>query len=119
MLALVTFPLALAASAGAFLLAQELLHDRGYVAPAYPPVAITDPGAARAVVGTALLLTAYALIALGLGTVLRHAGAAIAASVAVVFLPLLASARSPITSRRASSSSRRSRGWRSSRRPAG
>jgi ABC-2 type transport system permease protein len=89
-LALVTFPLALAASAGAFLIAQDLLRDGGYVAPAYPPVEITDPGAARAVVGTALLLTAYALIALGIGTLLRHSGAAIAASVAVVFLPLLA-----------------------------
>lgn len=88
-LVLATFPLALAASAGAFLVAQPLLHDGGYVAPAYPPVSITDPAAARAVVGTALLLTAYALIALGIGTVVRHSGAAIASGVAIVFLPLL------------------------------
>jgi ABC-2 type transport system permease protein len=53
----VTFPLALGASVTAFLIAQSLLHERGYVAPAYPPVSITDPDAARAVVGTALLLT--------------------------------------------------------------
>ena len=52
-LGLVTFPLALIASAAAFMIAQSLLHDRGYVAPAYPPVSITDSGAARAVVGTA------------------------------------------------------------------
>jgi ABC-type transport system involved in multi-copper enzyme maturation permease subunit len=88
-LGLVTFPVALAASAIAFLITQPLLRDGGYVAPAYPPVSITDPGAARAVVGTALLLTAYALITLGIGTVLRHSGASIAAGVAIVFLPLL------------------------------
>jgi ABC-2 type transport system permease protein len=88
-LTLVTFPVALAACAIAFLITQPLLHDGGYVAPAYPPVSITDPGAARAVVGTALLLTAYALITLGIGTVLCHSGASIAAGVAIVFLPLL------------------------------
>ena len=88
-LSLVTFPAALAASVLAFVIAQPLLQDGGYVAPAYPPVSITDPGAARAVVGTALLLTAYALIALGIGTALRHSGATIATGIAVVFVPLL------------------------------
>jgi len=88
-LVLATFPVALAASAVGFVLAQSLLRDRGYVAPAYPPVSLTDPEALRAVVGTALLLTAYALIALGIGTVLRHTGATIAAAIAVVFVPLL------------------------------
>jgi ABC-2 type transport system permease protein len=45
--------------------------------------------AARAVVGTALLLTAYALLALGIGTILRHSGATIATGVGILFLPLL------------------------------
>ena len=84
-----SFPLALAASAASFLIAQSLLHERGYVAPAYPPVSITDPEAARAVVGTALLLTAYCLVALGVATALRSTGASIAAGVGLVFLPLL------------------------------
>jgi ABC-2 type transport system permease protein len=88
-LSVVVFPLALVTSAAAFVVAQSLLHDRGYVAPAYPPVSITDPGAARAVVGTALLLTAYALIALGIGTILRHSGATIATGVGLLFLPVL------------------------------
>jgi ABC-2 type transport system permease protein len=88
-LGLVAFLVALAASAASFLIGQELLHDRGFVPPAYPPVELTDPEAARAVAGTALLLTAYALTALGIGTALRHTGAAIGAGVAVVFLPIL------------------------------
>jgi ABC-2 type transport system permease protein len=88
-LILVTFPTALAASVLGFVAAMPLLRDGGYRAPAYPPVSITDPDAARAVVGTALLLTAYALIALGIGTTLRHSGAAIAAGIAVVFVPVL------------------------------
>jgi hypothetical protein len=83
----VVFPLALAASAAAFVITQSLLHDRGYVAPAYPPVELTDPEAARAVVGTALLLTAYALLALGVGTILRHSGATIATVCGLLFLP--------------------------------
>jgi hypothetical protein len=87
--ALVIFPLALGASAAAFLVAQSLLHERGYVAPAYPSVSLTDPAAARAVAGTALLLTAYCLIALGLGTTLRHSGVSIAAGIGIVLLPLL------------------------------
>jgi ABC-2 type transport system permease protein len=84
-----SFPLALGASAAAYVIAQSLLRGRGYVAPAYPPVSITDPDAVRAVVGTALLLTAYCLIALGIGTALRHSGASIAAGIGLVFLPLL------------------------------
>jgi ABC-2 type transport system permease protein len=88
-LILATFPAALAASALAFIAGMPLLRDGGYRAPAYPPVSITDPAAARAVVGTALLLTAYALIALGIGTILRHSGATIAAGIGVVFVPLL------------------------------
>ena len=88
-LSLVTFPLALIASALAFVLAQSLLHERGFVAPAYPPVSITDPEAARAVVGTGLLLTAYALMALGIGTILRHSGATISTCTGLVFVPLL------------------------------
>ena len=88
-LSIVVFPLALAASAAAFVITQSLLHDRGYVAPAYPPVELTDPAAARAVVGTALLITAYALIALGVGTILRHSGATIATVSGLLFLPFL------------------------------
>jgi hypothetical protein len=87
--AAVSFPLALGASAAAYVIGQSLLHERGYVAPAYPAVSIVDAEAARAVVGTALLLTAYCLIALGIATALRHSGVSIAAGIGLVFLPLL------------------------------
>jgi ABC-2 type transport system permease protein len=88
-LSVVVFPVALASSAVGFVSAQSLLRDKGYAPPAYPVVSITDPSAARAVTGTALLLTAYALIALGIGTILRHSGATIATGVGLLFLPLL------------------------------
>ena len=88
-LSLATFPLALVASAAAFLVAQPLLHDGGYRGPAYPSVSITDPGAARAVVGTAILLTVYAVIALGIATILRHSGVTVATGIGLVLLPLL------------------------------
>ena len=81
---------------------------------------ITDPEAARAVVGTGLLLTAYALIALGIGTILRHSGATIAVGVGLLFLPVLFLGAFPEHIANAHrSSSRRSPAWRSSRRPTG
>jgi ABC-2 type transport system permease protein len=95
-LALATFPPALVTSSIAFVVAQPLLRDRGYTAPAYPAVSLTDPGAVRAVAGTALLLTAYALIALGIGTVLRHTGATIATGFALIFLPVLMLSMLPV-----------------------
>jgi hypothetical protein len=85
----VMLPLGVASSAVAFVIAEPLLHDGGYVAPAYPPVSLTDPEAVRAVVGTGLLLTAYALLALGVGTILRHSGATIATGTGLLFLPFL------------------------------
>jgi ABC-type transport system involved in multi-copper enzyme maturation permease subunit len=88
-LCIAVFPVALVAAAVGFVPAQSLLRANGYAPPAYAEVSLTDPTAIRAVVGTALLLTAYAVIALGLGTILRHSGATIAAGVGVLFLPLL------------------------------
>jgi ABC-type transport system involved in multi-copper enzyme maturation permease subunit len=88
-LSVVVFPLALVSSALGFVAAQSLLRDNGYVEPAYPAVSLTDPGALRGVFGTALLLTVYALIALGIGTLLRHSGATIATGAGLLFLPLL------------------------------
>jgi hypothetical protein len=88
-LSAVVLPIALVASALGFVAAQQLLRANGYEPPAYAKVSVTDPTAARAVVGTALLLTAYALIALGIGTILRHSGATIATGVGLLFLPLL------------------------------
>jgi ABC-type transport system involved in multi-copper enzyme maturation permease subunit len=76
-------------SASAFLIAQQLLRDRGYEPPAYPLVSITDPPAARAAAGSALLLTILALIALGIATVIRHSGTTIATAIGLLFVPLL------------------------------
>jgi ABC-type transport system involved in multi-copper enzyme maturation permease subunit len=88
-LSIVVFPIALLSAAAGFVAAQSLLRDNGYKPPAYAEVSLTDPTAARAVIGTALLLTAYALTALGIGTILRHSGATIATGVGLLFLPLL------------------------------
>jgi ABC-type transport system involved in multi-copper enzyme maturation permease subunit len=88
-LSAVVFPIALVSSGVAFVIAQSLLHDRGYVPPAYPFISITDGPAARAVLGTALLLTILALIALGIATVIRHSGATIATGIGLLFVPLL------------------------------
>lgn len=89
-LTVATLPVALLASAAAFVVAQPSLRGAGYVAPAYPPVPLTSPGALRAIAGTALLLSAYGLLALGMGAIVRHSGAAIALTLALLFVPFIA-----------------------------
>jgi hypothetical protein len=59
--------LALASSLTAFFVGQRLLRDNGYAPPAYPEWTLQDGPAQRAVFGSALLLTAIALLSLGVG----------------------------------------------------
>lgn len=79
----------LVASFASFLLAQPVLRNNGYVAPAYPPPSLVTEPVLRAIVGTALFLTLLALLGLALGIVLRRTGGAITALVAVTFVPLI------------------------------
>jgi ABC-2 type transport system permease protein len=83
-------PVSVVACATAFLVAQPSLRAAGYVAPAYPPVSLSDPAAVRAVAGTALLLSIYALLALGVGATVRHSGATIALTLGLLFVPFIA-----------------------------
>jgi hypothetical protein len=75
------------ASIVSFLTAQPLLHGGGFVPPAYPIVTLADPGVLRAVLGTALFLTALALFAFGIGGVVRHTGGAATIALGVVLVP--------------------------------
>ena len=76
-----------AASALSFVIAQPLLHERGFVPPAYPIVLLTDAVALRAVVGTTLYLTLLALMAVGVGAIVRHPAAAMTSAVGLVLVP--------------------------------
>ena len=116
-LSVVVFPSALLASAVGFVIAQSLLHDRGYVAPAYPPVSITDPGAARAVSApvscSRRTRSSPSASARSCVTPARRSPPASGSS----SCRFCSSVRFRSTSRGASRSSRRSPAWRSSRRP--
>jgi hypothetical protein len=63
-----------------FFLAQAILsgHQRG--------LSLAHPGAVRGVLAAGLVLPACALVAVGIGAVVRHTAGAIAAAIAVVFL---------------------------------
>jgi hypothetical protein len=76
-----------AASVFSFLIAQPLLHDGGFVPPAYPYVSLADPSAIRAVLGTALFLTLLALFALGVAAIVRHTAATMTVVVALSLVP--------------------------------
>jgi ABC-2 type transport system permease protein len=84
---LVALAVGSAASVLSFLIAQPLLHDGGYVGPAYPVVALTDAPVIRAVAGTAIYLTLLALFAVGVAGIVRHTATAMTLVVALVLVP--------------------------------
>jgi ABC-2 type transport system permease protein len=70
----------IAASFGAFFVGQAILSSKGISA------GISDPGALRAVLGAGLYLAVLGLLALGLGTLIRHSAGAIAAVFGLIFV---------------------------------
>jgi ABC-2 type transport system permease protein len=82
----------LVAGATSFMLGQPILHGNGFVpAQGYPLVSLTDPAAARAVVGTAMYLGVIAVLAFAVGTIVRRAGSAIAVVLTILFAPAIVS----------------------------
>jgi ABC-2 type transport system permease protein len=79
----------LAATATSFVAGQRVLRDNGYSPPGYPEWTLHDGAAQRAVLGSALLLAAIALLALGIGAIFRHSAAAISSLLALLFVPLI------------------------------
>ena len=73
----------LAAALAAFLVGQSILSGEGL------DIALGDPGVARAVLGSALYLSAVGLLGLGLGALLRSTAAAVAGLFGVLFGPQL------------------------------
>jgi ABC-2 type transport system permease protein len=88
----IAFVVGLAAGTASFLAGQPILHGNGFTgAQGYPAVSLADGPAARAVVGTALYLVAIALLALGVGAVVRRSGAAIGALLGLLYVPMIVS----------------------------
>jgi ABC-2 type transport system permease protein len=80
----------------AFLAAQPILHDNGFVAAnGYPPLSLGDADTIRAVGGSAVYLALLALLSLGVGAILRHTAAAVTTVLALMFVPLLAAGLLP------------------------
>ena len=78
----------LATSVLSFLVCQPLLHASGFRPPAYPIVALTEPAVVRAVTGTALYLTALAVLGLAAGAIARHAAPSITALAGPLLAPV-------------------------------
>ena len=83
----VTFAAGLVATALAFPLAQDTLRSNGFRPPAFPDLSLLEGAAPRAVVGSALLLSLVAVLALAVGALLRSSAGAITAVVVLVILP--------------------------------
>jgi ABC-type transport system involved in multi-copper enzyme maturation permease subunit len=82
-LGLTTLVLCLPATLAAFLVGQSILSAERL------DIALSHPGVARAVLGSALYLTAVGLLGLGLGALLRTTAGAVAALFGVLFGPQL------------------------------
>ncbi|TGB12058.1 ABC transporter permease subunit [Streptomyces sp. MZ04] len=85
----VTFVTGLVASFLSYLLSMPALRDSGHKPPLFPEFSLTDGPVLRAVFGTAALLALIAVLALGLGALLRNTAAAITTVVVVIVLPLI------------------------------
>ena len=80
---LTTLALCLPAALAAFLIGQSILAAEGLDIP------LSDPGVARAVLGSALYLGAVGLLGLGLGALLRSTAGAVAGLFGILFAPQL------------------------------
>jgi ABC-2 type transport system permease protein len=81
--ALTTLAVCLPVTLIAFLVGQSILSEKRL------DIALTEPGVARAVVGSALYLGAVGLLGLGLGALLRSTAGAVAALLGLLFGPQL------------------------------
>ncbi|MCF2529628.1 ABC transporter permease subunit [Yinghuangia soli] len=81
------FAVGVVAAAVSAALGIKALRDAGHRPPMFPDVAWTDGPALRAIVGTAAVLALVALLALGLGALLRNTAAAVTLLVVVMVLP--------------------------------
>ena len=80
----VAFMAGLAGAAAAVLLGERLLRDNGFLV--YPVTTLTE---VRVVAGTAALLAAAAVLALGIGAIVRRSAPAVAAVIVVIVLPYI------------------------------
>ncbi|MCX4668926.1 ABC transporter permease subunit [Streptomyces sp. NBC_01381] len=85
----VTFVTGLVACLLSYLLSMPALRAGGHKPPLFPEFSLTDGPVLRAVIGTAALLALIAVLALGLGALLRNTAAAITTVVVVIVLPLV------------------------------
>ncbi|MFP3987257.1 hypothetical protein U9R90_07080 [Streptomyces sp. E11-3] len=83
------FAAGLVAAVGSFLLVQPILRDNRPELSGFPELALTEGPVLRALLGTAALFALIAVLALGLGALLRRTAAAVTAVVVVTVLPLI------------------------------
>src|SRR5215475_734199 len=76
---------------GSFFVGSAILHP-------HVSVSLSDPGILRATIGAGLYLTAFGLLAMGIGTLIRHSAGAIATAVGVAFVLPIIGALLPDTS---------------------
>lgn len=97
-LAAITFALGFVTSVAAYLAARPIARAHGLTLPAYAPTSVGQPSVLRALIGNAVLLTAFALFGLALGIILRRSGGAITAVFVLGVVPLFGAAIVPAAS---------------------
>jgi hypothetical protein len=94
--AAITFATGLLATAIGFTWAQRTLRSNGFAPPEFPDLSLLENPALRAVVGSAVLLSLVAVLALAVGVVLRNSAGTIATVVVLVLLPQILSFAFPL-----------------------
>jgi ABC-2 type transport system permease protein len=89
--ATVAFVVGLATSIACFLVGQPILRGNGFNAEnGYPTASLADGAALRAIVGTAVCMALLAVLALGVGAILRHTAGALTVVLTLLLAPVIA-----------------------------
>jgi hypothetical protein len=84
-----SFLVGLVGAVGAFILAIPVLRTQGFTEPAFPRPSLMDGSVLRALLLTAAFMAGVAVVALGIGILLRNSAAAITITTMLVLLPLI------------------------------
>ncbi|MGW4205921.1 ABC transporter permease subunit [Streptomyces sp. NPDC004726] len=92
-----TFAVSLVATVLSFSLGMPVLRDNGFKPPFSPEMALTDGPVLRTLIGTAAVLALIAVLALGIGALLRHTAAAIGVVIVLTVLPSILTGMLPLS----------------------
>ncbi|MFC5001957.1 hypothetical protein ACFPIJ_29505 [Dactylosporangium cerinum] len=99
-IAVTGFVLGTVAALVSYSVSMPRMRANGYAPPNFQTVSLGDIDVWRAIVGSGALFAGIAVLALGLGAIMRHSAAAIATTIALVIVPMFIGTPLPLAAAR-------------------